>query len=184
MGRRNIVIAAVAAILVLAAGAAWYFLSPGMAVSSLREAALHKDKDELAERIDFPALRDSIKSQLSARLAAEMAKQDNEANPFGAIGGAIAMGFIGPMIDGMITPDGMVAVLDRGRFADPAKPDSVATEPEVKWTLEREGFDRFRAKAAGSTSAQQVSLVFKRDGLGWKMVDIEIPKEGLRPKAE
>ncbi|WP_408586569.1 DUF2939 domain-containing protein [Novosphingobium sp.] len=156
-----------------AAFAAWFSLSPGLAMTGLRDAVKEANKQELEERVDFPKVRDSLKAQFKAKMASEMAKEaQGEQSGFAALGAMIAMSMVDGLIDGLITPDGMKALIENGRFK---RQDEAASAPakEVDWKIERDGLDRFRAVPAGDNNPP--TLVFKRDGLGWDLVDIEIP---------
>jgi len=121
-------------------------------------------------------LRESLKGQFSAMMAKEMAKEKDAGNPFAALGGMLATAIVGPMIDGFVTPDGLKAMVQHGSF----KPDANATQqPEQQWTVEHDGIDRFAALPVVKPGEKAPKLVFKRDGLGWKLVDIEMPEGGL-----
>lgn len=169
------ILAVLAAVLI--AGAGWYVLSPKMAMQGLKEAALAGDKDELKERVDFPAIRESLKSQFRARMVAEMAKEKD--NPFAALGMAFASAVVDPMIDGIVSPDGIKAMVENGRMKDPRSTGDASTESKpVEWTVERKGFDRFVARPEVQAGEKAPALVFRRDGLGWDLVDIEIPESG------
>lgn len=55
------------------------------------------------------------------------------------------------------------------------------------WIIERDGIDQFRATPKRKDGEKVPTLVFRRDGLGWDLVDIEIPEGGLgseKPAAE
>lgn len=172
---RNKIIAGVLAAVALAG--AWYWFSPGYAMQQLREAAVAGDKQELAERVDFPAVRESLKSQFKIAVMAKL--EDDKDNPFA---GLAAM-MMGPMIDGLletaISPEGIKALVQRGKFQ---KEGETATGPEAKWNIQRDGLDRFRVTPEVEQGQNAPTIVFIRDGLGWKMVDIEIPAEGLQDK--
>lgn len=173
---RNKIIAGVVSVLVLVG--AWYWFSPGYAMQQLREAAVAGDKQDLTERVDFPAVRESLKSQFKVAMMAKM--QEEKDNPFA---GLAAM-MVGPMIDGlletMISPEGIKALVERGKFQ---KQGETATGPEANWNIERDGLDRFRVTPEVEKGESAPTMVFIRDGLGWKMVDIEIPSEGLSDKS-
>lgn len=175
---KKVVIAAVA-IAILVFGA-WYFASPGMAMRGLREAAVAGDKDALKERIDFPSVRESLKSQFRAHMVAEMTKQKDD-NPFAALGMAMAGAIIDPMIDGMMSPDGIKAMVEAGRMNDGSA--SAAKTPDesnpAEWKIERKSLSEFIATPEAPAGEKVPSLVFKRDGLGWDLVEIEIPEGGL-----
>ncbi|QSR15642.1 DUF2939 domain-containing protein [Novosphingobium sp. KA1] len=169
---KKVILAGVAAIAIAAGG--WYWLSPGMAMKGLRDAALAGDKDELRERVDFPAVRESLKSQMRAVMVAEMAKEKD--TPFAAMGMAFAGAIIDPMIDGVVSPDGIKVMVQSGKMKDPDKPVADQTKGgETEWAIERRGLDRFIAKPKVADGEKAPSLVFKRDGLGWELVDIEAP---------
>lgn len=174
---RNKIITGVVAVLALAG--AWYWFSPGYAMQQLREAAVAGDKQELAERVDFPAVRESLKNQFKVAMMAKL-KEDQD-NPFA---GLAAM-MVGPMIDGLletaISPEGVKGLVEHGKFQ---KQGETATGPEAKWNIERDGLNRFRVTPEVEQGENAPTIVFIRDGLGWKMVDIELPAEGLSDKPE
>ena len=55
-------VALVIALAVLVGG--WWYASPLMALDGLRDAAQSGDQTDLEQRVDFPALRSSVKEQL------------------------------------------------------------------------------------------------------------------------
>ena len=168
------IFAALAAVIVL--GGAWYWASPAIAMSGLRDALLEGDRDELNERVDFPRVRESLKAQMMAAMQAEMAKQAEKDNPFAALGGMFATAMVGQMIDTIVTPDGLKAMVQHGEF----KPDATAEKkPEQEWAVERDGLDRFRAVPEAKVGEKVPKLLFKRDGLSWRLVEIEMPAGGL-----
>ena len=175
---RNRLIAAFAAVLVLA-GVAWYFASPAYALSQLRDAAETGDKAALQERIDFPKVKESLKSQFSALMMAEIAKaKDKEGGPFAAMGGMFAMAMIQPMIDAMVTPDGMSTMIKQGKLQRTKQQATAAPKAEATdWTIDHEGLDRFRATPKTVDGKPPVALVFERHGLCWKLADVDLPDE-------
>jgi hypothetical protein len=169
---KKAILAGIAALVVAAGG--WYWLSPGLAMQGLRDAALAGDKDELRERVDFPAIRESLKSQMRAMMVAEMAKEKD--NPFAAMGMALAGAIIDPMIDSIVSPDGIKVMVESGKMKNPDKPVADQTKgEEAEWEIERRGLDKFIARPKATESDKAPLLIFKRDGLGWDLVDIEAP---------
>lgn len=169
---RNKLIAIVAVI--LAAGLGWYLASPSLAMSGLKEAALSGSKEELEEKIDFPSVRESLKSQMRARLATELAKEDE--NPFAALGSMLAMGLVDGMVDGLVTPEAMAALIKAGKLKR-GETEQVSPESDgADWKIERNGIDEFVASPDGIEEPGP-SLVFERDGLSRKLVEIRIPDE-------
>lgn len=156
-------------IALIAAAGLWYWASPRYTLHEMRAAAEAGDTDELAEYIDFPALRASVKEEMKARAAAEMAKPENRgAAAFGAV---LAMQMVDGMVDGMITPTAMrkVFVVDKDRGATGVmKVD--ATQSDM--IIDRDGLDRFRLHSSKDANA---GLIFTRHGLGWRLSAIRTP---------
>jgi hypothetical protein len=167
----NKLIAAIGVLLIVACGV-WYWASPLYAMTQLRDAARSGDADRLKEAIDFPSVRDSLKSQVSAQMALQVADAQAKGG-FEALGAALAMGMVGPIIDGMVTPQFIAGTIERGKLQ---RESEAATEgEEAEWSIERDGLDHFRATPLAPDGERVPTLVFDRDGLGWKLVDIDIP---------
>jgi hypothetical protein len=66
---------------------ALYFASPILALHSLTQAAKAGDKVALAQKVDFPAVRESLKAQLKTAMTRKF-EEDPELrdNPFAAFG--------------------------------------------------------------------------------------------------
>lgn len=171
---------AIGAALLIVAGGAWYWGSPAYAMSQLRDAAQSGDKDDLQERIDFPKVRDSLKTTLRARLAAEVTSSEQD-NPFAKFGAMMAMGMIDGMVEGFVTPESMSAMIKQGKMQKPGQAEAAPVKP-VEWTIERDGLDKFTAIPATDKGDAPPRLIFHRDGLGWDLVEIEIP-EDAKPTA-
>jgi len=171
MNKKIIVICA-AVLIALFAG--WYTLSPAYAFSQLQEAAEEGDRAELEERVDFNAIRTSMKEQMKAQVSVELMKEEAE-NPLAAMGGMMAMGMVDSMIDAMVTPEMIIGVVKEGRVTQ----ENLVTESsaDVDWDIERDGISGFTVHLTdkGERDARMPSIVFKRDGLGWKLVDIRFP---------
>jgi hypothetical protein len=166
-------------VLIFAAGLTWYFASPSLAMHGLKEAAINGDREELKERVDFPAVRESLKSQAKAHMVMEMQKEQSD-NPFAALGMAMAGAIVDPMIDGIVSPSGIKAMVQQGRMvADQKDTDLQPDAKPAEWNIDRRSFDKFIATPEVQNGDRAPSLVFERDGLGWKLVDVEIPEGGL-----
>jgi hypothetical protein len=157
-------------ILILAAGAvAWFVVSPDRAVDRLRTAARESDTATLESMVEFDSVRTYLKADLRATLDA--GTDGNGPGAFAtAFGGALTDG----VVDMLVSPEG-IAALVRGdvpflRARD--RPDVDAVELEI----ERDGLDTFRALYLGEGNEEdRPALVFRRDGLDWRVVRIEIP---------
>lgn len=164
---------------ILMVGAVWYFGSPSYAMSQLRDAAIEGNRDDLEERIDFPKVRESLKSQLSTLMAAELAKSENQESGFGALGAMVGMAMIGPMIDGLVTPDSMAAMIQQGNIQRSEQQPEAPQKQPVDWEIERSGLDRFTATPKMPEGERVATMVFERNGLSWKLTGVDLPEGGL-----
>jgi len=164
-------IAAAAAILiVIACGTLWYFESPVWTLKGMRDAAQSRDADALNAYIDYPALRESLKAELMARMMTEAQK---DKSGFGSIGVAFGSAIMGPMIDGLVSPAGMRAALIANRHENEGAAASALHVPE-KPVIVRRSFSEFVV----TTKEQPDSgLVFKRHGLSWRLSGVELPPD-------
>ncbi len=111
------IIVAIAVVMMAAGG--WYYASPLWTLKAMRDAAAAKDSAALSAYVDYEALRTDLKGDMRRSMINEMGKQPE--NPFGAIGMAIAMNLIDPMIEAMVTPEGVEALFAGQRSADGAE---------------------------------------------------------------
>jgi len=146
----------------------WYFLSPSMALSGLRDAAIAGDKDELKERIDFASLKESVTDQLKSKMLEEMQKTEGEDSGLEGLGAMIGMGMADTMVDALITPENMAKMVI-GREEGGTTDSDEAPDLDI----ERDGFSKFTVKSKDSKGPSP-TLIFKRDGLSWRMTDIDM----------
>ncbi|MBP7000689.1 DUF2939 domain-containing protein [Amaricoccus sp.] len=162
-----------AAFAFLVAGAVWAIASPWWTLREMRAAAAARDPAALAAHVDFPALRESLKSELAAAMLAEAAAQPDGA---AALGAALGVAMIDPLVDGLVSPAGL-----RMMFA--AEPARGGAAPlggfgaEGELAIDRDGFSTFRV--ARRDAPAEAALVFRRDGYAWKLAGVELPEAGL-----
>jgi Protein of unknown function (DUF2939) len=169
MARGKWKIAAVAAaLIVIASSALWYFESPAWTLKGMKDAAQSHDADALNAYIDYPALRDSLKSQLMARMITEARK---DKSGFGALGMAVGSAMIGPMIDQLVSPAGMRAALLASRHEKAPAAASALHVPEQP-VIVRRNFSEFVVTGKDRPGS---GLLFKRHGLSWMLSGVEVP---------
>ena len=178
MNRKSRIVLLAAIVLFVAA----YVGSPYWAARQFRDAALSADVDRLEAAVDFSAVRDSLKSQMTVALTTRMnSDPEMKSNPFGGLGMMLIPTMVNTMIDGFVTPQGIAAMVKQGKLAKSA----VATRsaPDVAYEYDYRGLDRFAvvARKAGSTDGAP-AFVFERRGLfTWKVIRVEIPNTALMP---
>lgn len=163
--------------------AAAYGASPYWTVRSIRSAAQERDSDRLSTFIDFPSVRESVKSQLMAKFAEEMSKEQD--NPFASLGQAMAAGLVGPMVDSLITPEGLARLLDTGKVQgaesagtlQQASATQSGPSPEPVVTSGYKSLDMFTIEiVAPDATDKPVRFIFARHGLfSWKLTRIWFP---------
>ncbi|MEO6340447.1 MAG: DUF2939 domain-containing protein [Caulobacteraceae bacterium] len=177
-----LVIGVVAVAALALAGA--YFGSPYLAVNSVAQAAKAGDTDKLNRLIDFPAVRDGLKADLSAAFTQRLNADASTAN--GGLSGLAAQllpALVGRVVDTIMTPAGVAAMIDTGRAPPVGGPPSAGpnTNPgpklqtSVSWrSLGQVSVDTQSDKQPGA------SLIFTRQGLfAWKLTRIGLPSAAL-----
>jgi len=155
---------------------------PYLTVRAIREAVKTEDASALARQVDFPALRTSLKLQVNDRIVRQ-AGADVQSSLLGALGLTVATGLAGGMVDAMVTPVGLGALmegrklLNRGAgVAPPSRSDtSQQAEPLQDPRYRFESTSRFTATVS-SDAGEPVVFVLTRDGLHWKLSDIRLPR--------
>lgn len=145
----------------------WFFGSQFYAAHDLRQAARDGDVARLEGRVDFPAFRDSLKSQIENRIETEAAERGG---PLGSLGSKLAKAGTGVVVDTVVTPETVAQMIRTGQAAGLVISRRESEREPVAWRFERGGFDTFRLAAEEGSGA----LVFRRDGLGWKLVGVDL----------
>jgi hypothetical protein len=131
--------------------------------------------------VDFPAVRESLKGQLTTALTQKMNNDpEMKANPFAGLGMILMPTIVGRMIDGMVTPDGLAAMARRGKVeaAKAGGQAKASVDPDVDYSYDYRGLDRFAVTVASkqTKAGEAPRFVFERRGLfSWKMIRLEIP---------
>jgi hypothetical protein len=119
---------ACAIIVIITFGAA-SFASPFWAMRQLRAAAAAGDPAALEKYVDFPALRESVKTELQATVIAPMvANSKLKDSPIAGLGAMMATAMLGPVVDSMVSPAGIAKMVQGHPEAMGAAPPD-ASEP-------------------------------------------------------
>lgn len=161
----------VAIVVVLIALAAWWYVSPIWTLQAMRDAAKNHDAARLSEHVDYPALRENLKADLGPYVMSAAARGPGRAG--GDLGAMIASAFLDRLVDGAVSPQGVEALFvaqDRtSGLAAKALPVNTGDRP----VIERGGIDTFRVRGKDPAGG---ALVFRLEGLRWKLVGIDFPK--------
>ncbi|HUH90557.1 MAG TPA: DUF2939 domain-containing protein [Lysobacter sp.] len=166
----------------LAALLAGYLVAgPYIAYSAMRDAVETRDMAKLQKHVDFPVLRGNLKLQIDDYVL-RRAGPDAQSSLLGAFAVRVASGMAGGVVDAMVTPAGLAALLEGrttwhrigGDTGDdpytPTPPANPLREPSYRF----QSPSRFTATVHGE-DGEPVQFVLTRDGLRWKLTDIRLP---------
>ncbi|WP_164843988.1 DUF2939 domain-containing protein [Croceicoccus ponticola] len=146
---------------IAAAFGGWFVGSRLYAVHDLSQAARDGDVARLEGRVDFPAFRESLKSEVGGAI---------EREDIGGLGSVLAKASASFAIDKFVNPE-TVAQLVRTGQADGVTVAVRAEEREpVDWRIESGDLHAFRLTGPDPRGA----LIFRRDGLGWRLAGIDL----------
>ena len=171
---KKITLAAAVAAIALVASA---YASPYYALHQMKTAIAERNVDALASYVDFPALRESIKGQLEKTMGDSIKAATASDNPFAAMGQAMVTTMLGKMVDAMVSPEGVAAMVSKsavGTDADQNTPAAGGAQEKADYSVAYAGWDKFvvRAKTGGD---EKGGLILQRHGLwNWKLSAIEL----------
>lgn len=187
-----VAVAVLAAILYAAA-------SPYLALRGLKQAIDARDAQAISRYVDYPALRISLKQQLTDELMRRIDLQRHD-NPLAMLGAMVGSALIGPLVDAYATPEGVAALLsglppngdprqhppalDQAAPPVPA-PASSATPPALasappppaapQSSAAYHGINEFVAVYQRDAGGTRYAAIFRRSGLfGWKLSAIDL----------
>ena len=162
--------------------AGWIYASPYLAVRNMKEAVKNGDAVAVADYVNFPSLKESLKASVNVQIAMSMVEM--KGNPvFTALGANVANALVDPMFESLVSPEGL-AVMMQGHKLNPAaqkeekrqeaSSDASADEPIL--IMGYENINRFTVKITDKTNPSQVvTMVFLRDSLSWKLSAVRFP---------
>ena len=170
---------------------AYYAASPWLTVNKLKQAFEKKDTRQIEKFVDFPELREDFKEVAKATVMKNAAKE-LEGNPFAALGMMMANSLIDPLIDSVISPAGLQALLSTGEMS--VQPSDVLNEnnswsskestteefkpsPDLSVKMNYTDLNEFKIELSNKkVIAEPISLFMEREGFAdWKVTGIDIP---------
>jgi hypothetical protein len=177
--------------------AAYWYWSPYLAIHQIQRAAQQHDVNAFNERVDYPALRESLKGQAAALMGIDLGKPDK--NPLASLGTMLAMALSDRMVDALVRPELVMQAMKTGQWKDSgAAPESAATpgasspnppsptpsadsERKPQWRMQRQSLDTIVADPSGSEDSGGIQFVFRRHGFAdWKLSEIRLPVRASR----
>lgn len=194
MTRSNRILTGVGLGVLAALVIAGYFASPILALQGLTAAAKAGDKARLESAVDFPAVRESLKSQLKASMTRKLEEDPKlRDNPFAAFGQMLLVGVVDKAVETYATPDAIanmvatneppknIGATPGGPVVDQPQPEAKKAKSDTEVHYGYVDLDHFRATYRDRKDGDQepFGLVLERRGLfKWKLVKIELPGLG------
>ena len=178
-----------AAVLLITVVGGCYWFSLTASLHGLEAGVRERDVVKLEKYIDWPTVREQVRSDLQAFVMMQVfkeAKTEKEGGLASSIGallaGAVAPAMIDRVVDGFVTPQSLVRLLAE-------KPSTSA--PNLTFT--REGFtdlDEYTLLLGTSGPTHpQIRTILRREGITWRVVRVvfpfgEAPWETMGPRLQ
>ncbi|HYC67429.1 DUF2939 domain-containing protein [Brevundimonas sp.] len=175
-------LAAVAIVVLVAAWAA----APVLSAQALIRAAKAGDADRIEQLVDFPALRQSLKDELNAELAAQMRRDPRMAESgLGGLGLILAPMLLSGAVDAAVTPEVVAQMVTTAEAPDPTvrdQPEPGDAADEGDDIHQAWGYRDLNAFAVTLTDRdhpdQRLALILERRGLfSWKLAAVDIQND-------
>lgn len=179
MNKRLVVGLAAAAVAVFVV--AWA-AAPVFAAQALIRAAKAGDADRIEQLVDFPALRESLKDELTAELAAHMRRDPRLAeNSLGGLGMILAPMLLSGAVDAVVTPGVVAQMVTTAEAPDPAvrdqpEPGDAGDADDIHQAWGYRDLDAFAVTLTDRDQPdQRLALILERRGLfTWKLAAVDI----------
>lgn len=165
----------------LCAALVYLYFTPYLALRKMQGAAESGDTRALAALVDFESLRASARDEV--RAAASRGIGGENPGTIGRVGGFLAGALAGavadPLVNGMMTPEGVTLLL-KGRALGEERRDSEGRDwrEDVRISRVYEGAGRFLVRYHDRESGdERLALVMEREGLGWRLVGVRLGGE-------
>lgn len=156
--------------------------APILAGQALIRAAKAGDEKKIERLVDFPALRESLKDELGAEIAARMRHDPRVADSgLGGLGMILAPMILSGAIDAVVTPEVVAQMVTTAEAPDPTvrdqpEPGDAADENDIHQSW---GYRDLNAFAVTLTDRdhpdQRLALILERRGLfEWKLAAVDI----------
>lgn len=157
-------------------------VGPYLVASEIKESVIEKDAEKLSKNIEFPLLRKNIKEQLNAVIMKQSASE-LEDNIFIALALTLATTVTDKIVDSSITPSGLSQLMEGDKTANgnaqkvkEGKKQDDELFKEVRYTYD--SLDKFSVWSTNHRG-EEIRFILRRNGLVWKLVNIEIPMSEL-----
>lgn len=161
-----------AAVLLIGGFAVWYVVVPRVALARMALAIEARDHEAVSRYIDYPSLRESLRTELGEVLHARAAG-DRRA----ALGAAVGQAALGPLIDRIVTPEGVRDLMRGGDALARVMPrDMMPESGSGPPDLRIRGKGLTEVHVITSSPSGDVRLMFERTLLSVRLVGVQLPR--------
>lgn len=156
----------------LCAMVVWLYFTPYFTVRKLQAAAESGDQTALAELVDFPALRASLKDEVRTDAARALSgeRRGALAQIGGLVAGTVAGAVADPLVNTVVTPTGVSLLVQGRRPGEKRREEARSWREDVAIERGYEGPNRFVVRYRDrATGEQRMALVLTRQGLDWRL---------------
>ena len=157
--------------------AIYLYASPYLVLNNIKNAAEQGDADKLSGYIDFPSVKQSMKDQVKAVMVKELTSS-KEQDGFEALGTMLGAAMIDPLIDGLVTPDGVALMLQGQKLDfdlnnDTPEDKAKGKNEDIDYKAGYLSFNRFKVQIIDAdNSDESIDVIMHRDWLSWKVTRI------------
>ena len=157
-----------------------YLFSALYSTHQIHKGIYYNDKALLKEYIEWNQLRENLKNYLNVNLLKETQKDEDFKNLGGL--GVLITGFASKIVDSILDTyvnyEGLSMLLQENQIAKKIPKPSFNTLLGGIKIIEFKNHSSFRIKH--KVDKQEVSLLFQRKGIDWKITQIELPEDLLK----
>jgi hypothetical protein len=163
-------------------GIAWA-AAPVLAAQALIRAAKAGDEAGIEKRVDFPSLRESLKSELNAELMARMGRDPRLADSgLGGLGMMLAPMILSGAVDAVVTPRVVARMVTTAEAPDPTRrpsPEPAGDDADGNDIHQAWGYRGLNEFAVTLTARDHpddhLALIMERRGLfDWKLAAVDL----------
>lgn len=179
--KKSLIVGVAAGAIVLFA-VAWA-AAPVLAAQALIRAAKAGDERKIEQLVDFPSLRDSLKSELNAELMARMNRDPRMADSgLGGLGMMLAPMILSGAVDAVVTPEVVAQMVRTAEAPDPTRrpaPEPAGDEADGDDIHQAWGYRSLNEFAVTLTDRDRpddhLALIMERRGLfEWKLAAVDL----------
>lgn len=152
------------------------YASPYIAMYRIQTAIQNNDSELLSAYIDYPAVRESFKTQMNAKIQREFDGNNRWLN----FGGEFASSVAEQVIDVAVTPESVMLVLQGKSLKDGVidiigiedSEDEKTSDRPNDYTAQYVDINHFQIKLFEQTPKDMIVINMIRDGMNWKVNEI------------